>query len=79
MIERTSYALHIVAFDYLEGLATASLPHAWLHDNGEQAALELFSLEKAAYEIAYEAENRPSWLAVPLHGLHGLVSTWGEP
>ncbi|MDD0974222.1 maltose alpha-D-glucosyltransferase [Pseudomonas fontis] len=59
-------------------LATASLPHAWQQAEGERAALELFSLEKAAYEILYEAENRPSWLAVPLHGLHGLVSTWGE-
>ncbi|HCN44963.1 MAG TPA: alpha-amylase, partial [Pseudomonas sp.] len=66
------------AFVQAYGLATASLPHAWLKEGGEQAALELFSLEKAAYEIAYEAENRPSWLAVPLHGLHGLVSTWGE-
>ncbi|WP_110970149.1 maltose alpha-D-glucosyltransferase [Pseudomonas huaxiensis] len=66
------------AFVQAYGLATASLPHAWAQDGGEQAALELFSLEKAAYEIAYEAENRPSWLAVPLHGLHGLVSTWGE-
>jgi len=66
------------AFVQAYGLATASLPHAWVEAGGEQAALELFSLEKAAYEIAYEAENRPSWLAVPLHGLHGLVSTWGE-
>ncbi len=66
------------AFVQAYGLATASLPHVWLHEGGEQAALELFSLEKAAYEIAYEAENRPQWLAVPLHGLHGLVSTWGE-
>ncbi|MNF01803.1 hypothetical protein D3C80_2008490 [compost metagenome] len=54
------------------------MPHAWEHGDGEQAALALFSLEKAAYEILYEAENRPNWLAVPLHGLHGLISTWGE-
>ncbi|MBV6287043.1 maltose alpha-D-glucosyltransferase [Pseudomonas aegrilactucae] len=66
------------AFVEAYGLATASLPHAWEHAEGERAALALFSLEKAAYEILYEAENRPSWLAVPLHGLHGLVSTWGE-
>ena len=66
------------AFIEAYGLATASLPHAWEDADGEQAALELFSLEKAAYEIAYEAENRPSWLAVPLHGLFGLLSTRGE-
>jgi maltose alpha-D-glucosyltransferase/alpha-amylase len=58
--------------------ATRELPHAWHDAQGEDAALQLFSLEKAAYEIAYEAENRPSWLAVPLHGLFGLLSTRGE-
>ncbi|MNF41245.1 Trehalose synthase/amylase TreS [compost metagenome] len=66
------------AFIEAYGLATASLPHAWEDAEGESAALELFSLEKAAYEIVYEAEHRPSWLAVPLHGLYGLLSTWGE-
>ena len=30
---------------------------------------DLFELEKAAYEIAYEAANRPSWLPIPLAGL----------
>ncbi|HQT79409.1 MAG TPA: maltose alpha-D-glucosyltransferase [Rhodopila sp.] len=31
--------------------------------------LHLFVIEKAAYEVAYEAANRPSWIDVPLHGL----------
>lgn len=66
------------AFVQAYDLATADLPHAWEQPGGARAALDLLSLEKAAYEIVYEAENRPSWLAVPLHGLHGLVSTWGE-
>lgn len=66
------------AFVEAYGLATAAMPHAWKMADGERAALELFCLEKAAYEITYEAENRPTWLAVPLHGLHGLISTWGE-
>jgi len=56
-------------------LATQAVPHQWQNPEGARAALDLFSLEKAAYEIAYEAENRPSWLAVPLHGLFGLLST----
>jgi len=44
--------------------------------DGESAAialntdlLDLFLIEKAAYEVAYEAANRPTWIDVPLHGL----------
>jgi maltose alpha-D-glucosyltransferase/alpha-amylase len=55
-------------------LAAASLGHAWQDPEGEDAALALFGLEKAAYEVAYEAENRPTWLSVPLHGLYGLLN-----
>ena len=55
-------------------LAAASLAHEWKDAEGEDAALALFGLEKAAYEVAYEAENRPTWLPVPLHGLVGLLS-----
>ncbi|MGU9803771.1 maltose alpha-D-glucosyltransferase [Pseudomonas sp. Fig-3] len=55
-------------------LAAASLAHEWKDAEGEDAALALFGLEKAAYEVAYEAENRPAWLPVPLHGLYGLLS-----
>jgi len=54
--------------------ATASLAHAWQDPAAEEAALALFCLEKAAYEVGYEAENRPAWLPVPLHGLYGLLS-----
>lgn len=53
--------------------ATSTLAHDWQDAKGAEAALALFSLEKAAYEVAYEAENRPTWLAVPLRGLHGLL------
>jgi maltose alpha-D-glucosyltransferase/alpha-amylase len=30
------------------------------------ALLSLFSLEKAAYELRYELDNRPAWLPIPL-------------
>jgi maltose alpha-D-glucosyltransferase / alpha-amylase len=39
----------------------------------EQSLLRLFLIEKAAYEVAYEAANRPAWIDVPLHGLAQLV------
>ncbi|MGU3492544.1 maltose alpha-D-glucosyltransferase [Xanthobacteraceae bacterium A53D] len=39
----------------------------------DRPLLDLFLLEKAAYEIAYEAANRPTWLGLPVRGLHGLA------
>ena len=43
--------------------------------------LDLFVLEKAAYEVAYEAANRPDWLPIPLIGLGTAASRLipGEP
>ena len=38
-----------------------------------QKLLDLFLVEKAAYEIAYEAANRPTWIEVPLRGLARLT------
>ena len=34
----------------------------------KEPLLNLMMLEKAAYEISYEAANRPNWLAIPLRG-----------
>jgi maltose alpha-D-glucosyltransferase / alpha-amylase len=34
--------------------------------------LDFFLIEKAAYELAYEAANRPAWLPIPLNGLARL-------
>jgi maltose alpha-D-glucosyltransferase/alpha-amylase len=36
--------------------------------------LDLFTVEKAAYEIGYEMANRPDWLTVPLRGLAALAA-----
>ncbi len=36
--------------------------------------LDAFLLEKAAYEVAYEARNRPKWLPIPLLGLSRILS-----
>jgi maltose alpha-D-glucosyltransferase / alpha-amylase len=40
---------------------------------GSSDLLDLLVLEKAAYEISYEAANRPNWLDVPLHGFAGVA------
>ena len=35
--------------------------------------LDLFLLEKAAYEICYEAANRPTWINIPLRGFNEIA------
>ena len=41
--------------------------------DGTAALLDLFLLEKAAYEIRYEVANRPAWLPIPLGGFHAIA------
>ena len=35
--------------------------------------LNLFLIEKALYEICYEAANRPLWVRIPLRGVSSLL------
>jgi maltose alpha-D-glucosyltransferase/alpha-amylase len=35
--------------------------------------LETFLVEKAVYELGYELNNRPDWLAIPMHGIQQLL------
>ena len=41
--------------------------------SAEGPLLDLFLLEKAAYEIKYEALNRPAWLGIPLGGMYAIA------
>jgi maltose alpha-D-glucosyltransferase/alpha-amylase len=41
--------------------------------------LDLFLIEKAAYEVCYEAANRPQWIGVPLSGLSGIADRLLKP
>ena len=54
--------------------ALAESPVKWVEPKGEAAMLDLFLLEKAAYEIRYEAANRPSWIGIPLQGLYSIAA-----
>ena len=55
--------------------ASAEIAHGWSSAHGARDLLNLFLLERAAYEVCHEAANRPSWLKVPLRGLAQLVGT----
>ena len=55
-------------------VATDAFLRGYAEGGGETGPLlDLFLLEKAAYELAYEAANRPTWLRVPLQGLAALA------
>ena len=49
----------------------AAAPSAVLPDTPERAAalLALFEVEKVFYELAYEVNNRPAWMWIPLRGI----------
>jgi maltose alpha-D-glucosyltransferase/alpha-amylase len=54
--------------------AAAGVGHEW-SERGEQASLDLYTLEKAVYEIGYEAANRPNWINIPLRGVAAIVDS----
>ena len=46
----------------------------WVSTTSEAALLDLFLLEKAAYEIKYEVTNRPAWIGIPLGGMYTIAA-----
>ncbi len=59
--------------------ATSASEALALTEDQRVRILDLFLLEKAAYEIAYEARNRPKWLPIPLEGFATIVHRLSEP
>ena len=55
---------------YRETASRAGLFTSWDEMRG---LLDLFLLEKAFHELAYEVDNRPDWVRVPLAGLLDLL------
>src|SRR5690606_18309007 len=53
--------------------ATLQLCKNWATQSDWDSLIDLFLIEKAAYEIAYEKSHRPDWVNVPLRGLSALA------
>jgi maltose alpha-D-glucosyltransferase/alpha-amylase len=61
---------------FLEGYARAAagVPTVPVEEAAFRELLELFLIEKAAYELRYEIAHRPDWAPIPLAGLLDLVN-----
>ena len=61
---------------YLRGYDRASegCPSRPEDDQHMRALLDLFTIEKATYEVRYEVANRPTWVRIPLLGLIRILS-----
>jgi predicted trehalose synthase len=53
---------------YLEGPHAVFLPKERTHIRD---LISLFEMEKVFYELAYELNNRPDWIWIPMRGLSG--------
>ena len=60
---------------YREATAGGDTPHAHV----QETFLRAYLLEKALYEIMYEVNNRPDWIAIPLSGILDLLQTADAP
>jgi maltose alpha-D-glucosyltransferase/alpha-amylase len=56
---------------YLEAYGDA--PHLPKGTDAFAAMLDFYLLDKAIYELRYELNNRPEWVAIPLEGIRRLV------
>ncbi|MGH3442991.1 MAG: maltose alpha-D-glucosyltransferase [Nitriliruptorales bacterium] len=71
----TRYWYAWVSAAYLRGYLAVARGSDVLPTDDEELAtlLDAYLLEKAVYELAYEANNRPSWLRIPLQGIASLL------
>ena len=60
---------------FLDGYASV----AGAPDADAVALTRALELDKALYEVVYEARNRPSWLPIPLGAVERLTTEEGTP
>jgi maltose alpha-D-glucosyltransferase / alpha-amylase len=66
-----------VSVSYLKGYFSVARDAAFMPRSRPEISLllDLYLLEKAVYELSYELNNRPDWVAVPIAGIIQLTGT----
>ena len=54
--------------------ATAGCASVPVDETDFSALVNLFTLEKALYEVVYEATNRPDWIGIPAQGVQRVLA-----
>jgi predicted trehalose synthase len=74
LIDATAWAADCRAA-FLDGYASVAGPA----DAAASVLTRALELDKALYEVVYEARNRPTWLPIPLRAVHRLLDEGARP
>jgi len=66
------YVSGVFLESYLKTIGNANIVPADKDDF--EILLKIFLLEKAVYELGYELNNRPDWVAIPLKGIKNILA-----
>lgn len=74
--EWAAYWTAWVGREFLAAYFEKASGHPFLpeNENERKLLLDVFLLEKALYEVAYELNNRPDWVAIPLRGIATVMN-----
>ncbi len=77
VLDEWANAIHVwLSASFLKGyLATVGDSDVVPSDPAHvRVLLDALIVEKAAYELEYEVNNRPDWVEIPLHGILNTLS-----
>ncbi len=65
---------HAAREEFLEGYRSTIDPTLVPSGSGMDKLLAVFELEKAVYELRYELDHRPDWVAIPVAGISRMLA-----